>query len=71
MAKGNNYLWKTDGHLNRVAEVREAHSKELESIEGVTGVGLGKDHIIIYVSTDEARVPPQVDGVPVVKVRRD
>lgn len=66
----NNYLWKSDGQLNRIAEVRYAHSDELESIPGVTGVGIGKDHIIVYVSSDAVQVPSQVEEVHIVKIRK-
>ena len=46
---GSTYLWKTDSQLNRVAQVRYAHSDELSALPGVTGIGIGKDHIIVYV----------------------
>jgi hypothetical protein len=36
----------------------------------VTGIGIGKDHIIVYVSTDEVEVPAMLEDVQVVKVRR-
>jgi len=31
---------------------------------------MGKDHIIVYVSTDEVEVPPMLEDVQVIKVRR-
>jgi len=67
---GNDYLWKSDGQLNRVAQVRYAHGDELERIPGVTGVGIGKDHIIVYVSSESVAVPAQIDEVPIIKIRR-
>jgi hypothetical protein len=67
---GNNYLWKTDGQLNRVAEVRYAHGDELTGLPGVTGIGIGKDHIIVYVSNDGVAVPAQIEEVPIIKIRR-
>jgi hypothetical protein len=67
---GNNYLWKTDGQLNRVAEVRYAHGDELTGLPGVTGIGIGKDHIIVYVSNDAVAVPAQIEEVPIIKIRR-
>lgn len=70
MPAKNNYLWKSDGQLNRIAEVRYAHGGELERIPGVTGIGIGKDHIIVYVSADTVQVPAQVEEVPIVKIRR-
>jgi hypothetical protein len=67
---GNAYLWKTDNQLNRVAQVRYAHGDELASIPGVTGVGIGKDHIIVYVSSESVEVPAQIEEVPIIKIRR-
>lgn len=67
---GNDYLWKSDGQLNRVSQVRYAHGDELQGIPGVTGVGIGKDHIIVYVSNDSVAVPTQIDEVPIIKIRR-
>ena len=67
---GNDYLWKSDGQLNRVAQVRYARGGELEGIPGVTGVGIGKDHIIVYVSSESVVVPAQIDEVPIIKIRR-
>lgn len=64
------YLWKTDDRPNRVAEVRYAHGDELAAIPGVAGVGIGKDHIIVYVSDEAVAVPPKIDDVPIVKVRK-
>jgi len=31
---------------------------------------MGKDHIIVYVSTDEVEVPGMLEDVQVIKVRR-
>lgn len=67
---GSDYLWKTDNQLNRVAQVRYAHGDELEGLPGVTGVGIGKDHIIVYVSSESVVVPAQIEEVPVIKIRR-
>jgi hypothetical protein len=67
---GNTYLWKTDDQLSRVAQVRYAHGDELSSLPGVTGVGIGKDHIIVYVSSDSVVVPATIEEVPVIKIRR-
>jgi hypothetical protein len=67
---GNSYLWKTDDQLNRVAQVRYAHGDELSGLPGVTGVGIGKDHIIVYVSSDGVVVPAQIEEVPIIKIRR-
>jgi hypothetical protein len=36
----------------------------------VTGVGIGKDHIIVYVATEDVEVPTMLEDVLVVKVRR-
>jgi hypothetical protein len=36
----------------------------------VTGIGIGKDHIIVYVSTDQVEVPAMVEDVQVIKVQR-
>jgi hypothetical protein len=67
---GNSYLWKEDDQLNRVAQVRYAHGDELTGMPGVTGIGIGKDHIILYVSSESVVVPAQVEEVPIIKIRR-
>jgi hypothetical protein len=67
---GSSYLWKTDNQLNRVAQVRYAHGDELTDMPGVTGIGIGKDHIIVYVSNDAVEVPAQIEEVPIIKIRR-
>jgi len=67
---GSDYLWKTNDLLNRVAQVRYAHGDQLTDLPGVTGIGIGKDHIIVYVSSDSVEVPAQIEEVPIVKVRR-
>ena len=53
-----------------MAKIRYAHGEELTDLPGVTGIGIGKDHIIVYVSTDEVEVPGMLEDVQVVKVRR-
>lgn len=53
-----------------MAEVRYAHGDELAGLPGVTGIGIGKDHIIVYVSSDGVEVPAQIEEVPIIKVRR-
>ncbi len=68
MNKG--YLWKTDSQLNHITQVRYAHGEELSDIPGVTGIGIGKDHIILYVSDETVEVPKQIEDVPIVKIRR-
>ncbi len=67
---GGKYLWKADDQLNRVAQVRYAHHDELSGILGVTGIGMGKDHIILYVSTEMVEVPKKVEDVTIVKIVR-
>jgi len=42
----------------------------LSGLPGVTGVGIGKDHIIVYVSSDAVVVPAQIEEVPIIKIRR-
>jgi hypothetical protein len=69
-AVNNGYLWKADEHLNRVAKMRYSHGDELTDLPGVTGIGIGKDHIILYVSGDEVEVPDMVEYVRIIKVRR-
>jgi len=36
----------------------------------VTGIGLGKDHIIAYVTSDQVECPEMLEDVRVIKVRR-
>ena len=67
---GSSYLWKTDDQLNRVAQVRYAHGNELTDMPGVTGIGIGKDHIIVYVSSEAVEVPAQIEEVPIIKILR-
>ena len=67
---GDKYLWKNDDQLNHVDQVRYAHGDELTDLPGVTGIGMGKDHIIVYVSNESVEVPKQIDDVPIVKIRR-
>jgi hypothetical protein len=66
----DNDFWQTDNQLNHVARVRYAHSDELTDILGVTGIGIGKDHIIIYVADDAVEVPNKIEDVLIVKIRR-
>jgi hypothetical protein len=66
----DSYLWKTDGQLNHITQVRYAHDRELSDIPGVIGIGIGKDHIIVYVSDMAVEVPAQIEDVPIVKIRR-
>ena len=50
--------------------MRYAHGDELTGLPGVTGIGIGKDHIIVYVSSDGVVVPAQIEEVPIIKIRR-
>ncbi len=50
--------------------MRYQHGDELTDLPGVTGIGIGKDHIIVYVATDDVEVPKLVEDVQVIKVRR-
>jgi hypothetical protein len=67
---GNGYLWKTDSQLNHVANVRAAHGDELSDLPGVVGIGIGKDHIILYVSDQSVEVPNRIEDVTIVKILR-
>jgi hypothetical protein len=67
---GNTYFWKTESQLNHVANVRYAHDAELSDLPGVTGIGIGKDHIILYVSDQSVEAPKQIEDVAIVKVCR-
>jgi hypothetical protein len=68
---GNGYLWKnTDSQLNHVASVRAAHGDELTDLPGVVGIGIGKDHIILYVSDESVEVPNRIEDVMIVKICR-
>jgi hypothetical protein len=53
-----------------VAKIRYAHGDELTDLPGVTGIGIGKDHIILYVADDAVEVPAHIEDVAVIKVRR-
>jgi hypothetical protein len=64
----NSYFRKADSQLNHVAEVRYAHGDELTDLPGVTGIGIGKDHIILYVSEQSVVVPSKVEDVSIVKI---
>lgn len=55
-----------------VEHVRQSHEQELMAIDGVEGVGVGRnsignDAIIVYLRTEDAkgRVPRSLDGYPV------
>ena len=50
------------------ADVLTHHRATLLAIPGVVGVALGNEGIVVYVTDAEAatRVPPQLDGVPLV-----
>ena len=66
---GNGYLWKnTDSQLNHVANVRTAHGDELSDLPGVVGIGMGKDHIILYVSDESIEVPDRIEDVTIIKI---
>jgi hypothetical protein len=65
---GNAYFWKTDTQLNHVANVRYAHGDELTDLPGVVGIGIGKDHIILYVSEQSVVVPSKIEDVTIVKI---
>jgi len=56
--------------LNHIAKIRYAHGDELTDLPGVTGIGIGKDHIIVYVSSEAVEVPAQIEEVPIIKIRR-
>ncbi len=66
----NGYLWKADEHLNHLAKVRYEHGPALTDLPGVTGIGMGKDHIILYVSNDSVEVPSVVEDIPIIKIIR-
>jgi hypothetical protein len=67
----NAYIWKkTDTQFNHVANVRYAHGDELSDLPGVTGIGIGKDHIILYVSDLSVETPNQIEDVAIVKIIR-
>ncbi len=67
----NTYLWKkTDTQFNHVANVRYAHDGELSDLPGVVGIGIGKDHIILYVSDLSVDAPNRIEDVTIVKVQR-
>ena len=56
--------------MNHLTQVRYAHGDELSDIPGVTGIGIGKDHIILYVSDEAVEVPAQIEDVPIIKIGR-
>lgn len=68
----NGYLWKnTDSQLNHIANVRAAHGDELSDFPGVVGIGMGKDHIILYVTDESIEIPDRIEDVKIVKVCRN
>ncbi len=67
---GNGFLWKTNDQLDHVANVRYANGEALTDIPGVTGIGRGRDHIILYVSDEKVEVPKQIEDVLIVKICR-
>jgi len=69
-AVNNGYLWKENEQLNHLSSVRYEHGHEITDLPGVTGIGMGKDHIIAYVSNLEVEVPKTLKDIAVVKVRR-
>ncbi len=66
----NGSLGNEDEHLNHLSKVRYAHGDELTALPGVTGIGMGKDHIIVYVEKESVEVPSRVDDVLLVKILR-
>ena len=50
--------------------MRYEHGEELCDIPGVTGIGLGKDHIIVYVSNLDVEVPALIEDIRIVKIFR-
>ena len=55
-----------------ILQVKEHHEQELMAIEGVEGVGVGRnsigdDAIIVYLRSEDvrSRVPRSIDGYPV------
>ena len=66
----NSYLWKSDTQVNHVANVRYAHDNELSDLPGVTGIGIGKDHIILYVRDQSIETPDKIEDVAIVRVCR-
>ncbi|MGA2666399.1 MAG: hypothetical protein ABSF83_15795 [Nitrososphaerales archaeon] len=66
----NGYLWKEDEYLNHLSKVRYTRGAELTALPGVTGIGMGKDHIIVYVDKNSVEVPSQLEDVHVVKILR-
>jgi hypothetical protein len=68
---GTGYFWKTNTETNHVANVRYAHGDELTDLPGVIGIGIGKDHIILYVSDVSIEVPSQVEDVSIIKICRN
>ena len=55
-----------------IERVKEDHEKELMAIEGVEGIGVGRDSIgndaiVVYLRTDDvkSRIPRTIEGYPV------
>jgi len=62
----------TTNSSSEAERVRQSHERELMSIEGVEGVGIGKnpignDAILVYLRDEGARkrVPDSIEGYPV------
>jgi hypothetical protein len=60
------------GPVSRVVQIKEEHEARLLAIEGVTGVGVGQDHIgddaiIVYLrdAASQKRIPTEIEGVSV------
>jgi hypothetical protein len=53
-----------------VAKIRYQHGDELTDLPGVTGIGIGKDHIILYVASIDVSVPEMIEDVHIIKVVR-
>jgi hypothetical protein len=58
--------------VSRAVQIKESHEARLLGIEGVTGVGLGRnesgnDAIIVYLrdASSAAHIPSQIEGLPV------
>ncbi len=62
------YPWKTCSQLNRVANVRAAHGEELSDLTGVVEIGIGKDHVMLYVSDQSVEVPSRIEDVAIFKI---
>jgi hypothetical protein len=61
-----------DHSVSNAMRIKESHEAQLLRIEGVTGVGVGKngegdDAIVVYLrdASSARHIPSQIDGVPV------